>query len=94
MAYARKKLPVFPGEGQIRFRGFEGPTAYEITGDPSTLRLGPLRLRGWASLDAETAQEAFRAGEAELTLENGVHYRLTVIGHTTGSDVVYFEMRI
>jgi hypothetical protein len=85
---------VFPGEGQIRFRGFEGTAAYEITGDPATLRLGPLRLRGWASLDPETAQEAFRAGEAELMLENGHNYRLSMIGHTTGSELVYFEMRI
>lgn len=94
MAYARKKLPVFTGDGQIRFRGFQGGAPYEITGDPSTLRLGPLRLRGQVNLDADTAQEAFRAGEAELTLENGVHYRLTVIGHTAGSEVIYFEMRV
>lgn len=94
MAFARKKLPVFAGEGQLRFRGFLGQVAYEITGDPATLRLGPARLRGLFTTTVENAEEAFRAGEGELILEGGQTFRITVIGHTAGSDVSYFEMRI
>ena len=67
---------------------------YEILGEPTSLRLGPLRLRGSFSATPDIAADAFRAGEAELTLEGGAAYRLTVIGHTTGSNVAYFEMRI
>ncbi len=94
MAHARKKLPAFPGTGQLRFRGFDGPVDYEILGDPSSLRLGPLRLRGALTTTPEAAAEAFRAGEAVLTLESGAVYRLTMVGHTADSNAVYFEMRI
>ncbi|MET0272090.1 MAG: hypothetical protein ABW360_03785 [Phenylobacterium sp.] len=94
MAHARKKLPVFPGVGQLHFRGFDGPVNYEILGDPSTLRLGPLRLRGSLTTTPEIAAEAFREGEAVLTLESGAAYRLTMVGHTAGAEAVYFEMRI
>ena len=34
------------------------------------------------------------AGEAELKLENGSAFRITLIGHSAGSDVAYFEMRV
>jgi hypothetical protein len=94
MAHARKKLPAFPGVGHLRYRGFEGQVDYEILGDPSSLRLGPLRLRGSLQTTPEVAADAFREGEAVLTLESGVTYRLTMIGHTADAEAVYFEMRI
>jgi hypothetical protein len=94
MPHVRKKLPSFLGAGELRFRGFQGPVDYEILGEPSALRLGPNRLRGSFTSAPETAEEAFRAGEAVLTLEGGATYRLTMLGHSTGSGVAYFEMRV
>jgi hypothetical protein len=94
MPRLRKQLPVHPGAGELRFRGFAGPVDYEILGEPSTLRLGPLRLRGSFTASAEVAAEAFRAGEAELKLEDGGAFRITLLGHSAGSDVAYFEMRV
>jgi hypothetical protein len=94
MPRLRKQLPAHLGGGELRYIGFQGPVDYEILGEPTSLRLGPLRLRGSFSATPDIAADAFRAGEAELTLEGGAAYRLTVIGHTTGSNVAYFEMRI
>jgi len=94
MPRLRKQLPAHLGAGELRYIGFHGPVDYEILGEPTSLRLGPLRLRGSFSATPDIAADAFRAGEAELTLEGGAAYRLTVIGHTTGSNVAYFEMRI
>jgi hypothetical protein len=67
---------------------------YEILGDPASLRRGPARLRGQICATPEVAEAAFRHGDGELTLETGTTYRLTMLGHSTGSDVAYFEMRI
>jgi hypothetical protein len=94
MARLRKQLPAHLGSGELRYRGFHGPVAYEILGEPSSLRLGPLRLRGSFTSTPEVAAEAFRAGEAELTMEDGKSFRLSMLGHTEGSSVAYFEMRI
>jgi hypothetical protein len=94
MPRLRKQLPAQLGAGELRYRGFHGSVDYEILGEPSGLRLGPLRLRGSFTATPEIAGEAFRAGEAELTLEGGSVFRLTVVGHTTGSNVAYFEMRV
>ncbi len=94
MPRLRKQLPAHLGAGELRYRGFQGPVDYEILGEPTSLRLGPLRLRGSFSATPDVAAEAFRAGEAELTLETGAAFRLTVIGHTEGSNVAYFEMRV
>ena len=94
MAHARKKLPAFPGTGDLKFRGFRGPVDYEILGDPASLRPGPLRLRGSICATPEVAAAAFREGEGELTLETGATFRLQMLGHSAGSDIAYFEMRI
>ena len=94
MTRLRKQLPAHLGAGELRFRGFTGPVAYEVLGEPSSLRLGPLRLRGSFTATADIAAEAFRAGEAELTLEDGSHFRITLLGHSAGSDTAYFEMRV
>jgi len=94
MARLRKQLPAHLGAGELRYSGFQGPVAYEILGEPSSLRLGPLRLRGSFTATPQVAADAFRAGEAELTLEDGKAFRLSMLGHTEGSSVAYFEMRI
>lgn len=94
MAHLRKKLPACPGDGELRYRGFRGPVHYEIQGEPSTLRPGPARLRGSLSATPEVAEEVFRAGEGLLTLESGAQFRITLLGHSAGSETAYFEMRI
>ena len=94
MARLRKQLPAHLGAGELRFRGFSGPVDYEVLGDPSSLRLGPLRLRGSFTATPEIAAEAFHAGEGELKLEDGGAFRITVVGHSAGSETAYFEMRI
>ena len=94
MARLRKQLPAHLGAGELCFRGFSGPVSYEILGEPSSLRLGPLRLRGSLTATPEVAADAFRAGEAQLKLEDGSHFRITLLGHSAGSETAYFEMRI
>jgi hypothetical protein len=94
MARLRKQLPAHLGAGELRYSGFLGSVEYEILGDPSSLRLGPLRLRGSLSATPDIAANAFHAGEAELTIEGGAVFRLTMLGHSAGSNIAYFEMRI
>jgi hypothetical protein len=94
MPRTRKQLPAHLGAGELRYRGFQGPVDYEVLGEPGALRPGPLRLRGSFTATPEVAADAFRAGEAELTLENGKAFRLSMLGHTQGSNVAYFEMRV
>jgi hypothetical protein len=94
MARPRKQLPAIPGTGEFRCRGFQGSVDYEILGEPASLRAGPARLRGSLTATPEVAELAFRDGEGVLTLESGAAFRLTMLGHSTGSGVAYFEMRI
>ncbi len=94
MPRLRKQLPSHLGAGELRYGGFKGPVNYEILGEPGSLRLGPLRLRGSFTATPEIAADAFRAGEAELTMEDGKAFRLSMLGHTEGSNVAYFEMRV
>ena len=94
MVRLRKQLPSHLGAGQLHFRGATVPVDYEVLGEPSSLRLGPLRLRGSFSATPEIAADAFHAGEAELKLEDGASFRITVVGHTAGSQTAYFEMRV
>lgn len=94
MPRLRKQLPAHLGSGELRYRGFQGSVAYEVLGEPSSLRLGPLRLRGSFTATPDVAAEAFRAGEAELTMDDGKTFRLSMLGHTEGSEIAYFEMRI
>jgi hypothetical protein len=94
MAQVRKKLPAHPGEGELRYRGFVGQVRYEILGEPGTLKPGPARLRGSLSSTPDVAEQAFREGEGLLTLESGTQYRITMLGHSSGSETAYFEMRV
>jgi hypothetical protein len=93
MARLRKQLPAQIGAGQLRCRGFKGAVDYEILGEPTSLRPGPARLRGSFSSSPEIAEACFRDGDGELTLESGATYRITMLGHSSGSGVAYFEMR-
>jgi hypothetical protein len=94
MARLRKQLPACPGTGELKCRSFRGQVAYEILGEPSSLKPGPARLKGSFSATPEIALQAFRDGDAELTLESGATYRITLLGHSAGSEVAYFEMRV
>lgn len=94
MPRLRKQLPAIPGVGELRCRGFQGSVSYEILGEPTSLRPGPARLRGSLTSTPEVAETAFRDGEGTLTLENGSAFRITMLGHSAGSGVAYFEMRI
>jgi hypothetical protein len=93
MTRIRKQLPAHPGTGELRCRGFKGPVDYEILGEPGSLRPGPARLRGSLSSTPEVAELAFRDGDGELTLQTGETFRITMLGHSAGSHVAYFEMR-
>ena len=93
MARIRKQLPAQIGAGQLRCRGYKGAVDYEILGEPNSLRPGPSRLRGSFSATPEVAETCFRDGDGELTLETGATYRITMLGHSAGSGVAYFEMR-
>ena len=90
----RKPLPIFAGSGQVRFAGHAGPVEYTVEGDPSKLRVGTARLRGRFKTTTEIAADAFRAGEGVLTLEDGVQFRIVMLGHTTGGDEVFVELRV
>jgi hypothetical protein len=46
------------------------------------------------SATPEVAEQAFREGEGLLTLESGAKYRITMLGHSSGSETAYFEMRV
>ena len=94
MSRLRKQLPLLLGEGELRYRGFTGPVGYEIHGEPASLKLGPSRLRGALTATPQVAADAFRAGEAELRLPDGGAFRLIMLGHSAGSNVAYFEMRV
>jgi len=94
MTRIRKQLPSVLGAGQLRCRGYKGGVDYEIVGEPTSLRPGPARLRGSFSATPEVAEAVFRDGDGELTLESGETYRITMLGHSAGSGVAYFEMRI
>ena len=94
MAHVRKKLPAYPGVGELHFRGFTGHVDYEILGEAGALKAGPLRLRGSFTATPEVAAEAFREGEGVLTLEDGKKFRTTFLGHTDGGATVYFELRV
>ena len=94
MPLIKKKPPIFEGEGQVKFTGYDGAARYIIEGDPSKLRQGRNSLRGSLILTPELAADAFRAGEAMLTTDNGTRFRLVMLGHSAGGAEVFVELRI
>ena len=94
MTRIRKPRPSQLGVAELRCRGFKGAVDYEIQGEPHALRLGAARLRGSFSATPEVAEIAFRDVDGEITLETGDTYRITMLGHSAGSGIAYFEMRV
>ena len=94
MARTSTTAPDIAGEGSVHFAGYDGPAHFTTRGEPSSLRAGPATLRGALILEPGLAEAAFRSGQARLTLPSGASYRLTFLGHTTGDDRAYFEMRV
>ncbi len=97
MAYTLKNgrvPPVTTGEGVLSCRGFEGPVTYELRGSIAGLRPGGAALRGALQAPGEVAEAAFRACDGHLKLSDGKTYKVTMVGHTTGSDTAYFELRL
>ena len=94
MRGARKPKPVFAGQGQLRVTGQSGPVAYQIQGDPASLRFERMRFRATLTGDPELVESAFRAGRGTLTLEDGAELRAQMIGHTAGGNDVFVEVFI
>lgn len=92
MAYRRIKPPPTTGEAELTLRGETAAVTYEIDGDAGALRPGGPALRGALCATPDLARAAFRAGEAVLSLD-GRTFRVSVIAHTAGSDVAYFDIR-
>jgi hypothetical protein len=90
----RKPLPIFEGDGQLRFPGHESAVSYRIEGDPGGLKSGTARLRGSIRSEPAVVEEAFRAGDGVLVLEAGRELRLVMLGHTAGDDRVFVELRV
>jgi hypothetical protein len=87
-------LPKTTGTGQIKFSGFAGDVDFSIEGEPSRLKFGIARLKGFITAAPEIAERAFHAGEAMLTLASGEVLRLTLLGHTDQGREVFFEARV
>lgn len=92
MALNRKPPMRVQGAGELRYSGFRGEVPYELQGDLSRLR-GMARLRGSFDVGEDLARQAFEAGEGVLTLEDGVVLRITMLAHSRGSPIAYFEAR-
>lgn len=87
-----KVAPVLAGVGRLTFPGFAGDVDYEISGPLNGLRPGGPSLRGLFRTSAQDAQIIFAAIRASLRLEDGRECRVTMLGHTAGADVSYFEI--
>ncbi len=87
-----KVAPVLAGVGRLTFPGFAADVDYEISGPLNGLRPGGPALRGLFRTSVEDAQLIFGAIRANLLLEDGRACRVTMLGHTTGAGVAYFEI--
>jgi len=95
MGMMRRQLkiaPVLAGVGRLTFPGFCGDVDYEISGPLNGLRPGGPALRGLFRTTPEDALVIFGAIRANLLLEDGRACRVTMLGHTAGAGVAYFEI--
>ena len=91
-AAQRKPQPQVLGSGRLSYPGFSAEVAYQIRGNPGDLRHGKSPLRGQIRTSPEDARAAFRQGRVWLRLAGDRECRLTMIAHTQGSEVAYFEI--
>jgi hypothetical protein len=94
MPRPHKVEPLQLGAGVLKAAGVREPVTYEIRGDLTSLKLGIARVRGALKTTEAFAADAFRAGEGVLEADDGRSYRLTMLGHSEGSDTVFVELRI
>jgi hypothetical protein len=87
-----KVAPVLAGVGRLTFPGYADDIAYEISGPLNGLRPGGPALRGLFRTTPDQAQVIFGAIRANLLLEDGRACRVTMLGHTAGAGVAYFEI--
>lgn len=93
MSRIRPVRPPIVGRGVISFPGFTVPVDYSLARAPYDVRRGGTGVRGGFRAEPEAAGAAFRHGLAVLKLEDGSSHQLTMLGHTSGSDTTYFELR-
>lgn len=97
MTYAartRRQPAIQTGEATLRYPGFSGTVDYQLVGTLKGLRVGGPSLRGSVKTTPDQAREMFGAGRGHLQLEDGKEYRVTIVGHTEGSDIAYFELMV
>ena len=94
MPRIKAPLPQTTGIGQIKFTGYAGDVDFSIEGEPARLKFGIARLKGSIIADPEIANDAFKAGDAILTLDTGEVLRVTLLGHVPESGQVFFEARV
>ena len=94
MSYIRKPQTPIIGEGSLLIQRLEVLVRYVLDSPAAQLRPGHSRIRGSIETDPDLAETVFRQGETVLRLEDGSRFRLTMLGHTAGGGVAYFEMRV
>jgi hypothetical protein len=87
-----KVAPVLAGVGRLTFPGYAADIDYEISGPLNGLRPGGPSLRGLFRTTPQDAELIFAAIRANLKLEDGRACRVTMLGHTAGAEVAYFEI--
>jgi len=95
MAMMRRQVklaPVLAGVGRLSFPGFAQDVDYEIRGALKGLRPHGPALRGLFRTTPSDAERIFGAIRGSLRLEDGRDCRVTMLGHTAGADVAYFEI--
>ena len=94
MPRIKAPLPQTSGVGQIKFAGYTGDVDFSIEGEPARLKFGIARLKGSIIAAPDVANDAFKAGDAVLTLDTGEVLRVTLLGYTPESGRVFFEARV
>lgn len=82
------------GAGALRVQGHSESVQYRVRGDLGGLRQGHASLRGAVTTTPAFASDAFKSGDGVLTVEGGALYRVRMLAHTVGSDVVFVEFRV
>ncbi|PLR24276.1 hypothetical protein SGCZBJ_13425 [Caulobacter zeae] len=61
----------------------------QVSAAPGGRRIGKGSLTG----EPEAMRQAFRAGDARLTLDDGTEHLIAIVAHTEGDGTAYFELR-